>query len=779
MKPLKHHAFTLGALAILAQTVSAQTNIQKIADFRISPEISNGYRTFYDYGFGPEQTREVDGAPLSLPVEFSVTSSQAFTGSGDFATDPNVRTFSGNTRIRNFNRFASAPNATPGTESVATLQFTLDLSVLEEYLASTPSASLNALELQLALDLSDEDAAYDIYLSYTNAAESINFTNISLDSGQDNYRNIWNPAHLDANTAVGDIINGSHRILNFDQTGDLDQRTDILSLYQAGVREINVVMAMASFYSGSRAINLIENAGLNADLGSGPIQIADFRLAGQYPVDLPSDIHGPLPTRGFPAASRPPVEIPTTLVIVSANQGGPITPPQDIALIGSNLVTDADPSIDINIVGANNNPTQATLTGFGFDGENGIGETDYDAFQYAAWREGDNFDITVQLDSLTSTQSIARAGLMVRENEEDDSSHVFFGMEPNGQVVLVTRDGTGSMATSQSFTTEDFPAQLRIVREGNRYDFYLPNSGTSDTPVTTIDLALSDEVFFGPAVTSFVEANHATAVFNNLPALPNPDIDSTDVSLQTNNNGDFQIFSLNRFGGQTGGMPQWVIDLSPLTGIAPDSLSLCVKFANNRAAIPFDFYLSYTNPAEGITLTPISPDNPSLNEFIFFDPAREAAEGEIINGTHKLIAKDTAVAANGDQYDLNIDLLPLLQAGVDQVALSMATNSFFRNGTITVDDASGIFIDVAPAVSTTEISVSDVVATDTDLQLTIEGLIPGLRYHLQRSPDLETDFATIAGSEFTATAGPDTVQAAFDGDRSFVRVVRGAEPTAP
>ena len=200
----------------------------------------------------------------------------------------------------------------------------------------------------------------------------------------------------------------------------------------------------------------------------------------------------------------------------------------------------------------------------------------------------------------------------------------------------------------------------------------------------------------------------------------------------------------------------------------PDGLKLDMSDEGK----PFDVFISYTDPAEPITLSGIQIDNPQVNYTDFIDPAIGASPGDIIGETHRVLQAQT----NGD-IDLTDNLLALYQAGVRQFNLMVTTPSFYSGRFISVLDGSGLFIETSPGVST-PVEVTGVVITGGNLEVTVDGLTNGQTYHLEGSLDLGT-FNPVPGSEVVATGTADVFSVAVDtglDPKFFVRVVEGAIP---
>lgn len=286
---IRAFAVTLASVAGLA--VSAQAADTQISDFRLPASAYPNERHYFDPGFGPQSTRAVPGAPVAVDTQFSGTT-QNVDGLIESGTDLGLQTYTPVTQVVQLTRYAvdpDGPGGEVGFQRIGMVQWHFDLTPLDNYL-STNSLKLDALDLGLIVDaLNDETMVLDIYLSYTNPSESISLTNISAASGEDNYNNFWLPT---LNSNAGDVVNGTHKVLVKASPGDLALSTSLLSLYNQGVRQFNLIMTTPS-YSASRTYEIEEGSGLSittspipepasaAVLGvSGLILIATRRVKG-------------------------------------------------------------------------------------------------------------------------------------------------------------------------------------------------------------------------------------------------------------------------------------------------------------------------------------------------------------------------------------------------------------------------------------------------------------------------------------------------------------------
>lgn len=739
---------------------SAQT--VQVGDFRINADPYAGGVHYFDPGFEGLATRAVIGAPVHLPSLLSGTTQNPATGgTGDSGTDAGIRTLFDKTEFRNLNRFGADPDGPnpPGTaggpQRLGALQYEIDLTPVEDYLTTT-GETLTTLELRLVFTMSDVTKTYDIYLSYTEAGEGITETSISSDDAEANYADFWWPSQAGI---VGDVINGTHKIENLAQTGNLDQTTDLLALYTAGVRKVNVIVAVPSFYSG-RVLTVEGLSGIS--VGTNVLameQVGDLRLGEKtYPSYYYADQFGPIETQPIPFAT---LDVPSLLTVTSQNQGG--NPDPSVAAARFNLD---------GVGGGTNtfNGNTATVTGFGV---NGIGATASDQFQYTAWRQEGDFTVDVKLTSLTSLEAGARAGLMVRGSRNLDAAHAFVGIQQSGEPVVVSRDVAGNVASEALGGAVALPQWLRITRAGDLFSFFVSVDGVTYTaaPTASATVVLTDPVYLGLAVTSGSGANDAVAVFDELSETLADT--NGDIGLQTYSSSTL-IKNMSRFASSTNaGVAQWSIDLSPLdaylatNSLNLDALRLDLLADMNDEAREFDLYLSYTDPAEPISLVGINRDNAALNYCDLFDPADGAFVGDIVNGTHKVLIANTP----GDM-DITEDLLALYNAGVRDLNLIIASSAFYSGDNVSILDGSGLFIETSGSPN---VVITNVTRVGNVLSVTVDGLTNGSSYHLGGSDDL-SGFPSISGTTVVATGSGDVLSATIPDAAHYVRVLEGAAP---
>lgn len=254
------------AATILATSLTAHAASTQIGDLRLSSTAYSGTSTYFDPASPGNLTRNVSGAPVNINSNF-IAVSQNPGGTADSGTDIGLQTFSASTAIRQLNRYASSTDGgATGAARVGAVQWTIDLSPIGGYLSGN-SLDLTALDLRLVTDPTGgtgptaDEVPYDIYLSYTRAAESISLAGISTTSAGDNYDNFWWPAQ---STAEGNIANGTHMVVERGFLGNMDLTLDLLALYDSGVTDINLIMTSGGFFSG-RTIGILDGSGISID----------------------------------------------------------------------------------------------------------------------------------------------------------------------------------------------------------------------------------------------------------------------------------------------------------------------------------------------------------------------------------------------------------------------------------------------------------------------------------------------------------------------------------
>jgi hypothetical protein len=156
-----------------------------------------------------------------------------------------------------------------------------------------------------------------------------------------------------------------------------------------------------------------------------------------------------------------------------------------------------------------------------------------DEFHFSWYEQTGNFDLVARIVSLTAPHMYTKAGLMAREDLTENSRHIFFQVFPDNKPRNKNNGGfefqyriakAGEMKAiypASSVGTPAFPVDypntwIRLQRVGNEFTGYCSKDGKTWKVYTTFNLALSEKVYLGLAVTSHNVKEAAKAVFKDI-----------------------------------------------------------------------------------------------------------------------------------------------------------------------------------------------------------------------------------------------------------------------
>ncbi len=103
-----------------------------------------------------------------------------------------------------------------------------------------------------------------------------------------------------------------------------------------------------------------------------------------------------------------------------------------------------------------------------------------DEFHYQYHEQDGDFDVRLKLHSLENTNGWAKAGLMVREDLDDDSQHAMMVVSPGNGYSFQYRDSEGgSSSNGGKEGSASYPSWVRLVRNGDTVTGYWSANGTS------------------------------------------------------------------------------------------------------------------------------------------------------------------------------------------------------------------------------------------------------------------------------------------------------------
>ncbi len=163
-----------------------------------------------------------------------------------------------------------------------------------------------------------------------------------------------------------------------------------------------------------------------------------------------------------------------------------------------------------------------TIKGSGTD----IWETS-DQFQFVNQPITGDAEIIAKVNSLTNTNTYAKAGVMFRETLTPTSKHAMTDITAAAGVEFLSRD-TVSGTTTADVAAGTAPKWVRIVRSGNVFTSYSSDNGTTWTQLgTPKTIAMASTIYVGMAVTSHANGTLGTGVFSDVTVrniTPNPNV---------------------------------------------------------------------------------------------------------------------------------------------------------------------------------------------------------------------------------------------------------------
>ncbi len=155
-----------------------------------------------------------------------------------------------------------------------------------------------------------------------------------------------------------------------------------------------------------------------------------------------------------------------------------------------------------------------------------------DAFQFAYQTLNGDGSIVARVTGLTSTNSEAKAGVMIRESLDANARHAMAVMKPTGYTSFQRRTTQGGATASQTSGRQKVPYWVKLTRAGNSFTSHVSTDGKTWTQLgSTITISMASSVYVGLAVSSRDTNLLNTATFDNVNlrvgnigtgSLPNP-----------------------------------------------------------------------------------------------------------------------------------------------------------------------------------------------------------------------------------------------------------------
>jgi len=143
-----------------------------------------------------------------------------------------------------------------------------------------------------------------------------------------------------------------------------------------------------------------------------------------------------------------------------------------------------------------------------------------DKFQYMQQPINGDCEIRACVMDVKNTASWAKAGVMIRESLDTNSTFAMVAVTPGQGITFERRDNTGAWHNSTTIAGLTAPYWVRVVRNGNTFAGYLSTNGLSWKPIDSDTISMSASVHIGLAVTSHNDGTICTATFKDVLIKP-------------------------------------------------------------------------------------------------------------------------------------------------------------------------------------------------------------------------------------------------------------------
>jgi hypothetical protein len=141
-----------------------------------------------------------------------------------------------------------------------------------------------------------------------------------------------------------------------------------------------------------------------------------------------------------------------------------------------------------------------------------------DAFRYVYKTLNGDGQIIAQVDSLSSADAWAKAGVMVRESKAAGSKEVSMLVSHAQSALMQQRSSTGQ-GSSSTHASGSAPEWVKLVRSGNTFTGYLSKDGKNWSKVSSSTVSMNSTVEIGLAVTAHHNGLLETAKFSNVSVI--------------------------------------------------------------------------------------------------------------------------------------------------------------------------------------------------------------------------------------------------------------------
>ncbi len=131
-----------------------------------------------------------------------------------------------------------------------------------------------------------------------------------------------------------------------------------------------------------------------------------------------------------------------------------------------------------------------------------------------------DFSVSAEFASVATAHDLAKTGFLLRIGRDDRAPGLFFGVQGDSTLVMLTRDEGGDEEEVRASDAPVFlPCRLRIMRYGDRFVASVSQDGDRWQPFAKCTLSLPAQIRVGFAVASHVPGGMSTAEFRDIALL--------------------------------------------------------------------------------------------------------------------------------------------------------------------------------------------------------------------------------------------------------------------
>jgi regulation of enolase protein 1 (concanavalin A-like superfamily) len=139
-----------------------------------------------------------------------------------------------------------------------------------------------------------------------------------------------------------------------------------------------------------------------------------------------------------------------------------------------------------------------------------------DQFHFAYRQFSGDVNVIARVASMTSPDSLSKAGLMIRSTLQAGSAHASVFLRGNNEVVFQGRPSAGSSSLHTSGGSGSAPVWLKLERRGSAVTAFRSSDGSSWRMIGSQTLTVTSTFYVGLAVTSRKTSALATGVFEQV-----------------------------------------------------------------------------------------------------------------------------------------------------------------------------------------------------------------------------------------------------------------------